>query len=123
MIIGSISLYLVAVDASPLDNSDSKGQPFLLTEIEVETYWTSLPDKPETVIELHHAHGSSEQFHSELKSDMEIERLPSGKFLTDAIDSFWRMIAAKLEDKNLSSHKATESQRFHPGTPSSSSGS
>ncbi len=65
--------------------ADRKGQPFLLPEIEVETYWTNLPDKPETIIELYHAHGTSEQFHSELKSDMDVERLPSGKFLTNSL--------------------------------------
>jgi hypothetical protein len=64
---------------------DRKGQVFLVPEIEVETYWTSLPDKPGTIIELYHAHGTSEQFHSELKSDMDVERLPSGKFQTNAL--------------------------------------
>jgi len=64
---------------------DRKGQVFLVPEIEVETYWTSLTDKPETIIELYHAHGTSEQFHSELKSDMDVERLPSGKFQTNAL--------------------------------------
>ena len=64
---------------------DRKGQTFLIPEIEVETYWTSLPDNPETIIELYHAHGTSEQFHSELKSDMDVERLPSGKFMTNAL--------------------------------------
>lgn len=63
---------------------DRKGQVFLVPEIEVETYWTSLTDKPETIIGLYHAHGTSEQLHSELKSDMDVERLPSGKFLTNS---------------------------------------
>jgi hypothetical protein len=39
----------------------------------------------EKVIELYHKHGTSEQFHSELKSDMEVERLPSGKFEVNRI--------------------------------------
>lgn len=65
--------------------TDRKGQAFLFSEIEVETYWTNLPDKPETIIELYHAHGTSEQFHSELKGDMDVERLPSGKFLTNSL--------------------------------------
>jgi hypothetical protein len=37
------------------------------------------------VIALYHQHGASEQFHSELKSDMDLERLPSGKFATNAL--------------------------------------
>lgn len=34
------------------------------------------------VIELYHAHCECERFHSEIKTDMELERLPSGKFET-----------------------------------------
>jgi hypothetical protein len=64
---------------------DRKGQVFLAPEIEVETYWTSLDADPATIIELYHQHGTSEQFHSELKSDMDVERLPSGKFLTNSL--------------------------------------
>jgi hypothetical protein len=60
----------------------AKGEHLLLPEIEADTYWTGLEEYPETVIELYHAHGTSEQFHSELKSDMGVERLPSGKFKT-----------------------------------------
>jgi hypothetical protein len=75
---------------------DRKGQAFLVPEIEVETYWTSLPDSPETIIELYHAHGTSEQFHSELKSDMDVERLPSGKFLTNSLVLRNAMIAFNM---------------------------
>ena len=54
-------------------------------ELEVETYWTSLKAEPEEVIELYHQHGTSEQFHSELKTDLDLERLPSGKFAANAL--------------------------------------
>ena len=37
------------------------------------------------VIELYHAHGTSEQFHSELKTEMDVERLPSGKLCVNKI--------------------------------------
>ncbi len=37
-----------------------------------------LPDHD--IIALYHAHGESGQFHSEIKTDMDLERLPSGKF-------------------------------------------
>ena len=59
------------------------GQRLLIPEVEVETYWTSASEDPERVIELYCAHGTSEQFHSELKTDMDLERLPSGKFATN----------------------------------------
>ena len=62
----------------------AKGEQLLIPEIEADTYWTGLEEYPETVIGLYHGHGTSEQFHSELKSDMDVERLPSGKFKTNA---------------------------------------
>ena len=45
------------------------GQLLLVPEIEVETYWTTLPDPVEDIIALYHDHGTSEQFHSEIKND------------------------------------------------------
>lgn len=61
------------------------GQRLLVPEIEIATFWTSLKLLAEQVIELYHQHGTSEQFHSEIKSDMDLERLPSGKFATNAL--------------------------------------
>lgn len=60
--------------------TDLQGDELLIPEVEVETYWTNLPLEAEEVIELYHEHGTSEQYHSELKTDMNVERLPSGKF-------------------------------------------
>ena len=65
--------------------SDHKGNQFLFPEVEVEVYWTNLYEDPETVIDLYHDHGTSEQFHSELKTDMDVERFPSGKLAVNAI--------------------------------------
>ena len=64
---------------------DKYGQLFLVPDIEVNTFWTNtgLPD--DTVIELYHKHGECEQFHSEIKTDMDVERLPSGKFDTNRL--------------------------------------
>jgi hypothetical protein len=61
------------------------GQRLLVPEIEAATFWTSLKLPAKQVIELYHQHGTSEQFHSEIKSDMDLERLPSGKFSTNAL--------------------------------------
>ncbi|MCL0050510.1 IS1380 family transposase, partial [Dehalococcoidia bacterium] len=44
---------------------EADGQALLMPNVEVETYWTSLPDDPGTVVKLYQAHGTSEQFHSE----------------------------------------------------------
>jgi hypothetical protein len=59
---------------------DKKGQMPLLPEYQLEGWWTSLQETPEHAIELYSAHATHEQFHSEIKSDLDLERLPSGKF-------------------------------------------
>lgn len=67
-----------------------------MPKVEVETYWTSLDADAARVIELYHAHGTSEQFHSELKTDLDLEQLPSGKFQTNELVLLLRMIAYNL---------------------------
>jgi hypothetical protein len=62
---------------------DKHGQHLLVPEI--EGWWTSLWTDPEDIIALYADHGTSEQFHSEFKTDLDIERLPSGKFATNAL--------------------------------------
>jgi hypothetical protein len=64
---------------------DRRGQRLLTPEIEVEGWWTPLDLPEKDVIRLYEDHGTSEQFHAEIKSDMDIERLPSGKFATNAL--------------------------------------
>lgn len=62
---------------------DEQGQVLLVPDLEVETYWTSLKHPPEEVIKQYHNHGTSEQFHSEIKTELDLERMPSGKFKTN----------------------------------------
>ena len=64
---------------------DRKGPPLLLPEREIEGWWTSLELPAAQVIALYADHATAEQFHSELKTDLDIERLPSGKFATNAL--------------------------------------
>jgi len=64
---------------------DREGNLYLFSEIEVNSWWTNLECEAEKVIDLYHKHATSEQFHSELKHDMGIERLPSGKFAVNKI--------------------------------------
>jgi len=68
--------------------STPDGQQLLSANIDLNTWWTSLPKSKasvDTVIQLYRDHATSEQFHAELKSDMDLERLPSGKFATNAL--------------------------------------
>lgn len=65
---------------------DKRGQYLLTPEIELAGWWTSLSLPAQDVIEHYRYHGTHEQFHSEIKTDLDLERLPSGKFDTnDAI--------------------------------------
>jgi len=64
---------------------DRKGQPLLLPEREIEGWWTSLDLPASKVLALYADHATAEQFHSELKTDLDIERLPSGKFATNSL--------------------------------------
>ena len=57
----------------------------LFPDVELEGWWTSLELPEEQVIELYEGHAVCEQYHSEFKTDLDIERLPSGKFATNAL--------------------------------------
>jgi hypothetical protein len=73
-----------------------KGQALLFPEVSVDNYWVSLDLQPYEAILLYHDHGTSEQFHSELKSDMDLERLPSGRFESNAFVLLLGMLAYNL---------------------------
>lgn len=53
---------------------------------EVGSSWSTSLDLPAPVIaRLYEDHGTSEQFHAELKGELDMERLPSGKFKTNEL--------------------------------------
>ena len=64
---------------------DKHGHALLLPEYVLEGWTTTLPQKFSCadVIALYCDHATHEQFHSEFKTDMDLERLPSGKFDTN----------------------------------------
>lgn len=64
---------------------DKKGQMLLDPDIELEGWWTSLTLAEQEIIELYKGHGLCEQYHAEIKTDMDLERLPSGKFATNQV--------------------------------------
>lgn len=76
--------------------SDHTGQLLLVPTLEVDTYWASLPDEAKTVIRLYNDHGTMEQFHSEIKNELDLERLPSGKFATNSLVLHLGMMAYNL---------------------------
>jgi hypothetical protein len=72
---------------------DKRGQHLLVPDIEIEGWWTSLELDEETILALYADHATSEQFHSEFKTDLDVERLPSGKFATNALVLACAMLA------------------------------
>lgn len=70
-----------AIERTALAN----GQVLLIPSVELSSWWTNLPYSVRQCAALYRDHGTSEQFHSELKSDMGIELLPSGNLKTNAL--------------------------------------
>ncbi len=64
---------------------DKHGVVLLLPEYVLEGWTTTLPARfsATDIIALYCDHATHEQFHSEFKTDMDLERLPSGKFDTN----------------------------------------
>lgn len=79
--------------------SDAKGQLFLDPEINVEGWLTTLSSAVANdcaLIQLYCDHATSEQFHSEFKSDLDLERLPSGKFDTNDLVMAFAVLAYNI---------------------------
>ena len=72
---------------------DKKGQVLLTPEIELKGWWTSLSVSEKDIVQLYVEHGASEQLYSEFKTDLDGERLPSGKFATHALVPSVSMLA------------------------------
>jgi hypothetical protein len=64
---------------------DKHGNALLLPDYELEGWPTTLPKKftIQDIIDLYKDHVTHQQFHSEFKTDMDLERLPRGKFDTN----------------------------------------
>ena len=65
---------------------DAQGQLLIEPKLTLEGWSTSLRAKPfdaGAIIALYADHATHEQFHSEFKTDLDLERLPSGKFGTN----------------------------------------
>lgn len=95
---------------------DKDGQILLMPDIECNTIWTNLGWSDDDIINGYHAHGECEQFHSEIKTDMDVERLPSGKFETNELVLELTIIAYNIlrliGQESLKSNKSPKSK--HP---------
>ena len=77
---------------------DKHGVVLLLHAYVLEGWTTTLPARfnPADIIALYCDHATHEQFHSEFKTDMDLERLPSGKFDTNYLVCQLAAIAMNL---------------------------
>jgi hypothetical protein len=71
-------------------------QPYLIPNYEVDVYWSSLNMSAYAVEQQYHKHGTSEQYHSEFKSDLDMERLPSGDFSSNYATMLIGMVSFNL---------------------------
>lgn len=69
------------------------GQHLLLPVYPLEGWWTRLREAPERVIRRYQRHGTHQQFHAEGKTDLDLERLPSGKCDGNDLILHLRMLA------------------------------
>ncbi|MFH1075035.1 MAG: transposase, partial [Candidatus Firestonebacteria bacterium] len=74
---------------------DRNNQHLLFPDYEIDVWYTNVEAKHDCkkIVDLYKDHGTCEQFHSELKTDMDVERLPSGKFETNRLILSMAMIA------------------------------
>ena len=77
---------------------DKHGNALLLPEYVLEGWTTTLPGRfgPAEIVALYADHATHEQFHAEFKSDMDLERLPSGKFDTNYLVCRFAAVAMNL---------------------------
>jgi hypothetical protein len=87
-------------------------QELVVPIIDIESFWTDLTDTAADVIHFYHGRGTSEQFHSEIKTDLDLERLPSGTFATNQLVLLLGMLAY-----NCLRLMSQESLRNDPGIP------
>lgn len=72
---------------------DRDGQRLLLPKLEIDGWWSTLDWPAEEIIASYQRHGTHEQFHSEFKTDLDLERLPSGKFASNDLVLTLAMLA------------------------------
>lgn len=77
---------------------DKKGNALLLPEYVLEGWSTTLGPEVgnEEVLALYRDHATHEQFHAEFKTDMDLRRLPSGKFATNHLVCALAAVAMNL---------------------------
>jgi hypothetical protein len=98
-----------------INNDLNTGQPLLIPHLSLHLWRTNLPKtkfSPQQVIRLYKDHATSEQFHSEFKSELDIEKLPSSKFKTNELIVAMAQLVFNMI--RVIGHEALTSQLLNP---------
>ncbi|MDO4805008.1 MAG: IS1380 family transposase [Lachnospiraceae bacterium] len=94
---------------------DKHGQHLLPPSLEADIYYCNIGLPDSRIIELYHEHGTMEQYHSEIKTNMGCELLPSGKFAVNSMILHLVQIAYNvlrlIEQKSLSWWNTVKTKR------------
>jgi hypothetical protein len=75
---------------------DKDGIVLLIPDVELDAWNTTLKMTAPEVTALYQDHGTHEQFHSEFKTDLDLERLPSTSFSMNALVLCLAMLAFNI---------------------------
>ena len=98
-----------------VNNDLNTGQPLLIPHLSLHLWRTNLPKSkfsPQDVIHLYKDHATSEQFHSEFKTELDIEKLPSSKFKTNELIVAMAQLVFNMI--RVIGHEAQTSQLLNP---------
>jgi hypothetical protein len=72
------------------------GSRLLFPEPDISVWWTNLPLDTAACVDAYRRHGTSEQYHSELKSELGVERLPSRRLDVNSVFLTLEMVAFNI---------------------------
>ena len=91
---GKVFTYTLRIVYEVIERTmEPNGQLLMPPTIEVNTFCTNTGLTDEQVIYMYHQHATCEQYHSELKNDLDFEKVPSGKYSTNAVLNDVAMLA------------------------------
>jgi hypothetical protein len=114
--IGSVRLVYEVIE-----RTSKKGQTLLLPEYKVFSVWTDLEKVSDAdILRLYRDRGTCEQYFAELKSELDLERLPSGKFSVNElffqlgvlVNNMLRVLGESLLDSGIIGLKKATRRRL-----------
>lgn len=103
------------------ERTSKKGQTLLLPEYKVFSVWTNLEKVSDAdILRLYRDRGTCEQYVAELKSELDLERLPSGKFRVNElffqlgvlVNNMLRVLGESLLDSGIIGLKKATRRRL-----------